>query len=235
MSRNVDWLESALMPIHREGYRFIAVGLVLTLVFFYLWDPLGWLVLVLTLGCAFFFRDPDRVTPTRAKLILAPADGVVAQIGAAAPPEELDMGDDPQTRIAIYVSLTDVHIQRMPASGTVTRVVHRAGAFAASHPQGAGGEDNERQSVALRTASGKDIAIVQVAGRFARRIVCAATEGEAVRAGERYGLIRFGSRVDVYLAEGMRPQVVVGQRTLAGETVLVDERSREAQRKGEVR
>ena len=235
MSRNVDWLESALVPIHREGYRFIAVGLVLTLVFFYLWDPLGWLVLVLTLGCAFFFRDPDRVTPTRAKLILAPADGTVAQIGAAVPPEELDMGDDPQTRIAIYVSLTDVHIQRMPASGTVTRVVHRAGAFAASHPQALGGEDNERQSVALRTASGKDIAVVQVAGRFARRIVCAATEGEEVRAGERYGLIRFGSRVDVYLAEGMRPQVVVGQRTLAGETVLVDERSREAQRKGEVR
>ena len=231
----MDWLENALVPIHREGYRFIAVGLVLTLVFFYLWDPLGWLVLLLTLGCAFFFRDPDRVTPTRAKLILAPADGVVAQIGAAVPPEELDMGDDPHTRIAIYISLTDVHIQRMPASGTVTRVVHRGGAFAPSHPQAAGGEDNERQSVALRTASGKDVAVVQVAGRFARRIVCAATEGEEVRAGERYGLIRFGSRVDVYLAAGMRPQVVVGQRTLAGETVLVDERSREAQRKGEVR
>ena len=233
--RNVDWLENILVPVHREGYRFIAAGLVLTLVFFYVWDPLGWPILLLTLGCAFFFRDPDRVTPTRAKLLIAPADGVVAQIGAAVPPEELDMGDDATTRIAIYISLKDVHIQRMPASGTVTRVVHRAGGFAASDPQAVGNEDNERQSVSLKTASGKDIAVVQIAGRFARRIVCTATEGQEVRAGERYGLIRFGSRVDVYLASGMRPQVVVGQRTLAGETVLVDERSREAQRKGEVR
>ncbi len=231
----MNWLENILVPINREGYRFIAVGLVLTLFFFYIWDPLGWLILALTLACAFFFRDPDRVTPIRVKLIIAPADGLVAQIGPAVPPEELDMGDDPLTRIAIYISLKDVHIQRMPASGTVTRVVHRAGAFAASHPQAMDSEDNERESVLLKTISGKEIAVVQVAGRFARRIVCNATEGQEVRAGERYGLIRFGSRVDVYLADGMRPQVVVGQRTVAGETVLVDERSREAQRRGEVR
>ena len=231
----VDWLENILVPINREGYRFIAIGLVLTLILFYVWDPLGWLILLLTLACAFFFRDPDRVTPIREKLIIAPADGMVAQVAPALPPEELDMGDDPLLRIAIYISLKDVHVQRMPASGTVTRVVHRAGAFVASHPQTLDNEDNERESVQLKTASGKEIAVVQIAGRVARRIVCNVTEGQDVRAGERYGLIRFGSRVDVYLAEGMRPQVIVGQRTIGGETVLVDERSREAYRKGEVR
>ena len=180
------------------------------------------------------------MTPTRDKLIVAPADGVVAQIASAVPPEELDIGEDALTRISIYISLTDVHVQRMPASGTVARVVHRPGAFANSHPQAVGGdnhggEDNERQSVLLKTASGNEVAVVQIAGRFARRIVCNVGDGQNVRAGERYGLIRFGSRVDVYLGEKFRPQVIVGQRTFAGETVLVDERSREAQRKGEVR
>jgi phosphatidylserine decarboxylase len=117
----------------------------------------------------------------------------------------------------------------------VVRVVHRAGAFGPSHPQAAASEDNERQSIWLKTASGKETAVVQIAGRFARRIVCNLREGQKVLAGQRLGLIRFGSRVDVYLAEAMRPLVVVGQRTVAGETILVDERSREAQRKGEIR
>ena len=231
----VDWLESILVPINRDGYKFIAVGLVLTLVFFYIWDPLGWLILVLTLASAFFFRDPDRVTPTRDKLIVAPADGIVAQISSAIPPEELDMGDDPRLRISIYISLSDVHIHRVPATGTVVRVTHRAGAFGTSHPQSTTSEDNERQSIWVKTASGKEIAMVQIAGRFARRIVCNLQAGQEIRAGQRFGLIRFGSRVDVYLAQAMRSQVIVGQRTVAGETVLVDERSREAQRKGEVR
>ena len=241
----MDWLESLFVPINRDGYKFIAVGLVLTLGFFYVWDPLGWLILILTLASAFFFRDPDRVTPVRDKLVVAPADGVIAQITAAVPPEELDMGEDPLTRISTYISVSDVHIQRMPASGTIVRVVHRAGAFASSYPTAqssaaAGatseaGEDNERQSVLLKTASGKEIAVVQIAGRFARRIVCNLTDGQNVRAGERYGLIRFGSRVDVYLESALRPLVIVGQRAVAGETILVDERSREAQRKGEVR
>ena len=241
----MDRLESIFVPVNRDGYKFIAVGLVLTLGFFYIWDPLGWLILILTFATAFFFRDPDRVTPVRDKLIVAPADGVIAQITAAVPPEELEMGEDPLTRISTYINLTDVHIQRMPASGTVSRIVHRAGAFASSYPavqsgEASGdtseaGEDNERQSVLLRTASGKEIAVVQIAGRFARRIVCNLREGQDVRAGERYGLIRFGSRVDIYLNTALRPQVIVGQRAVAGETILVDERSREAQRKGEVR
>ena len=231
----VDWLESILVPINRDGYKFIALGLVLTLVFFYVWDPLGWLILLLTIASAFFFRDPDRVTPIRDKLVVAPADGIVAQISSAVPPEELEMGDDPRLRISIYISLSDVHVQRVPITGTVVRVVHRAGAFGPSHPQAAASEDNERQSIWLKTASGKETAVVQIAGRFARRIVCNLREGQKVLAGQRLGLIRFGSRVDVYLAEAMRPLVVVGQRTVAGETILVDERSREAQRKGEIR
>ena len=145
------------------------------------------------------------------------------------------MGDDPLTRISIYISLTDVHVQRVPANGTVIRTVHRDGAFGASHPQSPISDDNERQSVLLKTASGKDIAFVQIAGRVARRIVCDLDDGQDVRAGERFGLIRFGSRMDVYLAPSMRPQIIVGQRMVAGETVLADERSREAHRKGEIR
>ena len=231
----MDWLESILVPINRDGHKFIALGIVLTLVFFYVWDPLGWFILVLTLASAFFFRDPDRVTPIRDKLIVAPADGIVAQVSPAVPPEELDLGDDPRLRISIYISLSDVHIHRIPVDGAVMRVSHRAGTFVASHPQLPASEDNERQSISLKTSSGKEIAVVQIAGRFARRIVCDLHDGQDVRAGQRFGLIRFGSRVDVYLAEGMRPQVIVGQRTVAGETVLVDERSREAQRKGDIR
>ena len=231
----MDWLESILVPINRDGHKFIALGIVLTLVFLYVWDPLGWFILVLTLASAFFFRDPDRVTPIRDKLIVAPADGIVAQVSPAVPPEELDLGDDPRLRISIYISLSDVHIHRIPVDGAVMRVSHRAGTFVASHPPLPASEDNERQSISLKTSSGKEIAVVQIAGRFARRIVCDLHDGQDVRAGQRFGLIRFGSRVDVYLAEGMRPQVIVGQRTVAGETVLVDERSREAQRKGDIR
>ena len=194
MPQTMDWLESILVPINRDGHKFIALGIVLTLVFFYVWDPLGWFILVLTPASAFFFRDPDRVTPIRDKLIVAPADGIVAQVSPAVPPEELDLGDDPRLRISIYISLSDVHIHRIPVDGAVMRVSHRAGTFVASHPQLPASEDNERQSISLKTSSGKEIAVVQIAGRFARRIVCDLHDGQDVRAGQRFGLIRFGSR-----------------------------------------
>lgn len=227
-------LGSLAMPIHPEGWRFIPLFAVATLLLFWLWSPLGWLGVVLTLWCAYFFRNPERTTPTRDGLIISPADGVVQMITAAPPPLELAMGDAPMTRLSIFMNVFNVHVNRAPISGKVLKRVYSPGKFFNASLDKAS-VFNERMAVRLGLADGRDIAFVQIAGLVARRIRCDLAESQMVQTGERFGLIRFGSRVDVYLPEGVHPLVIVGQTTVAGETVLADLAGSEPERQGEVR
>ncbi len=225
----LDSIASVLVPIHREGYRFIAFFAVAALVAFWLAAPLGWLGVVATLWCAYFFRDPDRVTPLREGLIIAPADGRISAIEDVVPPRELDLGGDLHLRISIFMNVFDVHVNRSPVAARIARIAYVPGKFVNAELDKAG-EDNERQAFTLETAAGVKIGVVQIAGLVARRIVSFVNEGEPIGVGERFGLIRFGSRVDVYLPAGTAPLVAVGQRSLAGETVLADLRSDEPER-----
>lgn len=230
----MDTIRSVLVPIHREGWKFIAIFAIATLVLFWVAEPLGWLGVILTCWCAYFFRDPPRVTPVREGLLISPADGVVQMIERAVPPEELGMGTDARTRISVFMNVFDVHVNRSPVDATVLAVAYRPGKFLNAALDKAS-IDNERQSLRLKLASGKEIAVVQIAGLVARRILCEAREGQSYKAGERFGLIRFGSRVDVYLDDGMVPLVVTGQRCIAGETVIAEDGATEQPRSGEVR
>jgi phosphatidylserine decarboxylase len=199
-----------------------------------LWAPLGWLGAILTCWCAWFFRDPDRVTPVRDGLVISPADGVVQLLGMAPPPPELDMGEAPLMRVSVFMSVFSVHINRIPVDGKVVKTAYQPGKFLDASLDKAS-SDNERMSVRLTLADGRDVAFVQIAGLVARRIKCDLKDGQDVRAGQRFGLIRFGSRVDVYLPEGVQPLVALGQSIIAGETVLADLTSAEGPRLGEVR
>lgn len=227
-------MKSVLVPINPAGWPFIAIFAVVALVLAYIAEPLGWLGVVLTLWCVYFFRDPDRVTPTRAGLVIAPADGRVCLIDEAVPPSELDMGDTALPRVCIFMNVFNVHVNRSPMDGTITKLGYRPGKFLNAELDKAS-EFNERQSLRMQTSDGHDIAFVQIAGLVARRIVCQVHEGTQLKAGERFGLIRFGSRVDVYMPKGTKPLAVVGQLTCAGETVIADLESKEAARTGEIR
>jgi len=229
-----ETLRSVLVPLHPEAYRFLAIAAVATLILFWIATPLGWLGVLVTAWVAYFFRDPSRVTPERTGLVVSPADGVVQSIERMPPPPEMDLGLEPRWRIAVFMNVFDVHVNRVPASGEVVRLAYRPGAFLNASLDKAS-EDNERQAIRLRTAEGRDLVVVQIAGLVARRILCTLFEGQRVRAGERLGMIRFGSRVDVYLDHGMSPLVLVGQRAVAGETVLADVLSSEPPRLGEER
>jgi phosphatidylserine decarboxylase len=230
----METLRTVIVPIHREGWKFIAIFAVVTLVLFWIWAPLGWLGVIATAWCTYFFRDPERVTPVREGLIISPADGVVTAVDMAVPPRELGMGDWPRMRISVFMNVFNVHVNRIPADGRISALAYRPGAFINASLDKAS-EDNERQAVRMTTADGKDIAFVQIAGLVARRILCELFEGQQVRAGQRFGMIRFGSRLDVYLDEGMAPLVATGQIAVAGETVLCDARANEGRRAGEVR
>ncbi|MEQ8707384.1 MAG: phosphatidylserine decarboxylase [Rhodospirillales bacterium] len=231
----MDTIKSVLVPINREGWPFVVLfAIVSVLLGGLVWEPLGWLGLVLTIWCIYFFRDPDRHTPERDGLVISPADGVVQSIVAAAPPPELDMGNEALTRVAVFMNVFDVHVNRAPVEGVVKRLAYRPGAFLNASFDKAS-EDNERQSILLETDSGKEVAFVQIAGLVARRILCDLEDNQRVVTGQRIGMIRFGSRVDVYLPKGVNPLVSVGQRAIAGETVLADLKSREKQRTAEVR
>lgn len=225
------------VAIHRDGWRFIALFALLTAVLFWLAAPLGWLGLALTAWCAYFFRDPERVTPVREGLVVSPADGIVLPIVAAPPPPELEMGESALTRVSIFMNVFDVHVNRIPCAGRIVKRAHRPGRFVNASFDKAS-EGNER--LALRLALDGDegageLALVQIAGLVARRILCEVAEGDEVRTGERFGMIRFGSRVDLYLPPGLAPLVIAGQRVLGGETVLADRRGQEPARAGEVR
>src|SRR5580693_5786602 len=221
-----DSIRKQLTPIHPVGYPFIGGFALASLILFWLWTPLGWLGTAATLWCAYFFRDPPRVTPVRDGIVVAPADGRISQIVNAVPPSELGLGERPLPRISIFMSVFDCHVNRSPVSGRIERIVYRAGKFLSADLDKAS-EDNERNAF-LISAAGVRIGVVQIAGLVARRIVPFAREGETVAAGQRIGMIRFGSRVDVYLPEGTRPLAAEGQTAIAGETVLADLNAAEA-------
>lgn len=186
---------------------------------------LFWLGVAFTLFCLYFFRDPERVPPARPGLVLAPADGHVVSVMPARPPVELGMGEETRWRIAIFLSVLDVHVNRMPCDGTVTRIAYHHGKFLSANLDKAS-DENERNALALRLPDGRDIAVVQIAGLIARRILCDAKVGDAVQAGDRFGIIRFGSRTDIYLPPGVAPMVAVGQTMIGGETVLAELQAR---------
>ena len=216
----VNSVRSQLAPIHTEGYPFIGGFALLSLILFWFWSPLGWIGCVLTLWCVYFFRDPVRVTPLRDGLVVAPADGRVSLVSSAVPPDDLGLGQRPLTRVSIFMSVFDCHVNRSPVSGKIERIVYRKGLFLNADLDKAS-EDNERNSFLISSA-GKQFGVVQIAGLIARRIVPFVAEGQTVAAGDRIGMIRFGSRVDVYLPEGVAALVAEGQTSLAGETVLAD-------------
>jgi phosphatidylserine decarboxylase len=211
-------LRAQVTPVHPEGYFFVLGFAVATVILWWIWEPLGWLGLIATLWCAYFFRDPARVTPVSAELIIAPADGVVSFAGFAAPPPELGLGMAPLQRVSIFMSIFDCHINRAPVEGRVAQIVYHPGLFLNADLDKAS-EDNERNSILIDTPSGR-FGVVQIAGLVARRIVCFTHEGAILTPGERIGLIRFGSRVDVYLPPGAQIVVGVDSRAVAGETVI---------------
>ncbi len=227
-------LSTVLVPIDRAGWPFIAIAALATAALAWLSPSLGWIGAIVTVWCIYFFRDPPRVTPTRSGLLISPADGVVQRVDRARPPLELQMDDAPRDRIAIFMNVFDVHVNRSPCEGRVERRTYRPGRFFNASLDKAS-EQNERLSLRLTMEDGRDLACVQIAGLVARRIVCRVQEGQRLRAGERIGMIRFGSRVDVYLPEGAAPLVTEGQRCVAGETVIGDLRAQEPARTGEVR
>jgi len=217
----IDSVRKQLVPIHPEGYPFIGGFALASLILFWLWGPLGWLATLLTLWCVYFFRDPPRVTPVRDGLVIAPADGRVSQVSNAVPPQELSLGERPLPRLSIFMSVFDCHVNRSPVAGRIERMVYRAGKFLSADLDKAS-EDNERNAFVIATGAGQRVAVIQIAGLVARRIVPFMREGETVGAGQRIGMIRFGSRVDVYLPEGSRFLAAEGQTATAGETVLAD-------------
>ncbi len=223
---DLSWRRYVLPPMHPEGRRFVAIFAVVTLLLWLLWMPLGAAGLLLTLWCYYFFRNPERVTPVGEHWVVSPADGIVQAVAAVVPPPELDLGTEPLTRISVFMSVFDVHVNRSPVEGTVAKVAYCPGKFLNATLDKAS-LDNERNGLKLDfppcdgLVSGS-LGVVQIAGLVARRIVCFVKAGDTLDPGERFGLIRFGSRLDVYLPPGIAPKVAVGQRMLAGETVLAD-------------
>jgi phosphatidylserine decarboxylase len=216
----VDSVRRLIVPIHKEGYPFIAIGIVAMLVLGSLWRPFGWIAALITIWICYFFRDPARVTPQREGLVVSPADGRVSQIATATPPKELDLPEETMTRVSIFMNVFDCHVNRAPVAGRVAKVAYTPGLFLNAELDKAS-DDNERNAILIEK-DGKQLIMVQIAGLIARRIVPFVREGQEVFTGERVGLIRFGSRVDVYLPLGVAPLVSEGQTAIAGETVLAD-------------
>ena len=218
----IQSITTSFAPIHREGWRFIAIFAAITLLFFWVgYQPIGWLGVLATAWCAYFFRDPERVTPMTEGLVISPADGRISAIENVIPPPELDLPRETITRISIFMNVFDVHVNRSPISARITKLTYVPGLFVNAELDKAS-EDNERQALTLQTANGTQLGVVQIAGLIARRIVKFTSEGESLQVGQRFGLIRFGSRVDVYLPKGVAPLACLGQRAVAGETVLAD-------------
>jgi phosphatidylserine decarboxylase len=228
----VNTIGSTFVPIHREGWRFVALAAAVTLIFY--WsdlDVLALLALVVTCWCTYFFRDPDRVTPLKAGLVISPADGRISAVESIVPPPELDLPREPVTRISVFMNIFDVHINRSPVDGRIAHIAYVPGKFLSADLNKASA-DNERQALTLELDDGRRLGVVQIAGLVARRIVKFVSDGDMLKAGERFGLIRFGSRVDIYLPAGVNALVIVGQRSVAGETVFADLSSNEAERAG---
>lgn len=221
-------IRQQLTPITPEGYPFIGAFALVSLILFWLWSPLGWVGTLATIWCVYFFRDPPRVTPVREGLVVAPADGRISQVTTASPPHELGLGDKPLPRVSIFMSIFDCHINRCPVAGRIENIVYQPGKFLNADLDKASA-DNERNSLVIATGNTR-VVVVQIAGLVARRIVCFVRNGQPVSIGERFGMIRFGSRLDVYLPEGVAPIVAVGQTAIAGETVIADLKNGDAGR-----
>jgi len=217
----MNMLKIVAVPMHKEGRKFVAVFAIIALLLALIWEPLFWIGAGLTVWCYYFFRDPERSVPQQDGLILSPADGVVSLISTLPAPPELGLGDEPRVRVSVFMNVFNCHVNRAPFDGKVTKIVYHKGKFVNASLDKAS-EHNERNGLALETTNGASIGVVQIAGLVARRIVCFVQEGEQLRAGERFGLIRFGSRLDVYLPPEIQPLVSVGQTAVAGETILAD-------------
>ena len=224
-------LGTFIRPMHREGIKFLLIFALITIGLFFISDWLGWAGVGITIWCYYFFRDPQRTTPTRDGLLVSPADGIISLIEKAVPPEELGMSPEALIRVSVFMNVFNCHVNRAPIAGDVVSIAYRAGKYFNASLDKAS-SDNERNSLVLKIADGRQIAVVQIAGLVARRIVCFVKTSQVMRTGERFGLIRFGSRVDVYLPEGVHPLVSVGQSMVAGETVIADLTADEAARSG---
>lgn len=220
MQNFTDALKLALFPIHKEGHKFILIFAIVTIILALMNDTLGLIGLVLTLWCIFFFRDPERVVPSDEDAIISPADGVVTKIeeGVRAP-EDLGYGDQKWNKMSVFLNVFNVHVNRTPVAGTVTKVSYKAGKFLSANAEDAS-EQNERNSVVIKTEKGDEIIFVQVAGLVARRIVSDIKEGQKVKAGDRYGIIRFGSRADLYFPANVEIKSLLGQVMIGGETII---------------
>lgn len=210
-----------LAPIHPDGWMFVACFAIAALVLGAVMTPFLYLGLIATVWCVYFFRDPQRVPPKGDALALSAADGLVDAVETVTPPPELGIGTDSHTRISVRLSLMDVHVNRVPVAGTVIAMKYHHGKFLNASLDKAH-EENERQYIGIKTATGATVGVVQIAGLISRRIVCSLKENQSVTAGERFGIIRFGSRVDVYIPAAAAVRIAVGQRVVAGETVLAD-------------
>lgn len=221
--------DTFIKPMHPEGRKFVGIFAAITVALFFVWSVLGWIGVGLTIWCYYFFRDPARATPTRDGLIVSPADGIVSLIEKAVPPVELGMADMPLTRVSVFMSVFNCHVNRAPVAGRISAIAYRPGKFFNASLDKASA-DNERNSLCITMADGRQIAVVQIAGLVARRIVCFSKTDDTLRTGERFGLIRFGSRLDVYLPDGVEPLVNLGQTMIAGESILADLSSSETAR-----
>ncbi|MFP7571015.1 phosphatidylserine decarboxylase [Marivita sp. S2033] len=213
--------DTFIKPMHPEGRKFVAIFAAITLALFLVEDFLGWIGVGLTIWCYYFFRDPERVVPDAPGLVISPADGIVSLIEPATPPRELGLPDVPLTRVSVFMSVFNCHVNRAPVAGRVEKIAYRPGKFFNASLDKAS-EDNERNSMIIRMDDGRDLTVVQIAGLVARRILSFTQEGAVLDRGERFGLIRFGSRLDIYLPEGVEPSVKIGQTMVAGETVIAD-------------
>jgi len=224
-------LRRVLAPLHPDGFKFVLAAVLATVLLFLVWPPAGWAAAVVTLWMVYFFRDPWRVTPNREGLLVSPADGIVTSVTPTRPPPELEMGDAEVTRIGIFLNIFDVHVTRAPVGGRVVALRYTKGRFVnASHEEAS--LNNERMAIRVAPPEGPEIAYVQIAGLVARRIVCDLREGQRIATGQRMGIIRFGSRVDVYCPPPYVTMVVAGQRMVGGETILADRLAQELPRQG---
>ena len=218
---SVSMLSTFVKPMHPEGRKFVAIAAAITAGLFLLWDPLGWIGIGLTVWVYYFFRDPERVTPEQAGVMVSPADGVVSLLEPAVPPAELELGDEPILRVSVFMSVFNCHVNRVPTAGTITKVAYRPGKFFNASLDKAS-KDNERNGITVELPDGRKYGVVQIAGLVARRILCWSKEGDYLGRAERFGLIRFGSRLDIYLPDGAVCKVAIGQTMIAGETVIAE-------------
>ncbi|MGJ8544642.1 MAG: phosphatidylserine decarboxylase [Sulfitobacter sp.] len=217
----MNMLKIVAVPMHKEGRKFVAIFAAITVALAFIWEPLFWLGCGATVWCYYFFRDPVRVVPQTEGLVMSPADGVVSLIEDVIPPKELGLGEEPVTRVSVFMNVFNCHVNRAPIAGRVTQITYHHGKFLNASLDKAS-EFNERNCLTIETKDGVKIGVIQIAGLVARRIVCFVKEGDGVSVGERFGLIRFGSRLDVYLPKGVAPAVGLGTTAVAGETILAD-------------